>query len=204
MPRSLPEKTPPKPRPRSKPEATARAANKPRATPAEALSRLRSICLALPEVTEGENHSRPCFEVRGKTFTMFMDNHHGDGRLAIWCKAPPGVQAMLVESDPTRFFVPPYVGPRGWVGARLDVNVDWSLIAACVEESYRLIAPKRSAAKRARSPQESGTDARHVEPALGYRSTTRNDQKPGSEPADDRALLPIPRAMVGRGRRRAR
>jgi hypothetical protein len=128
-----------------------RAAKKPSAPPVDVLSRLRSICLAHPEVTEGENHSRPCFQVRGKTFVMFMDNHHGDGRLAIWCKAPPGAQTVLVESDPARFFVPPYVGPRGWVGARLDVNVDWGLIAACVEESYQMTASKRGAAKRARS-----------------------------------------------------
>jgi hypothetical protein len=126
-----------------------RQAKKPR-TPADALARLGAICLAFPEAAEGLNHSQPCFEVRGKTFVMFLDNHHGDGRLALWCKAPPGAQAMIVESDPARFFVPPYVGPRGWIGARLDGDVDWSAIAACVEESYRMTAPKRVLAKLAR------------------------------------------------------
>jgi hypothetical protein len=135
----------PAPAERPSPKAKKRAA-----TPADALERLRSICLALPEVTEGENHSNPCFEVRGKNFVMFMDNHHGDGRLAIWCKAPPGAQAMLVESAPDRFFVPPYVGPRGWIGARLEAGADWRAIAACVEESYRMTAPKRVLAKLAR------------------------------------------------------
>ena len=118
-------------------------------TPAEALARLRSICLAFPEAAEGLNHSNPCFEVRGRSFVMFLDNHHGDGRLAIWCKAPPGAQSMLVESDPSRFFVPPYVGPRGWIGLRLDVGIDWSAVAACAEESYRMTAPKRVLAKLA-------------------------------------------------------
>jgi hypothetical protein len=109
--------------------------------------RVREICGELPEVTEGEKHG-PCFQVRGKTFVMFMDNHHGDGRLAIWCKAPPGAQGMLVESDPSRFFVPPYLGPRGWVGVRLEGKADWDAVAACVEESYRMTAPKRLLAAR--------------------------------------------------------
>ena len=112
------------------------------------LGRIRAICEALPEVTEGEKHGRPCFEVRGKTFVMFMDNHHGDGRLAIWCKAPPGAQGTLVESDPSRFFVPPYLGPSGWVGVRLEGKADWAAVAACVEEGYRMTAPKRLLAGR--------------------------------------------------------
>jgi hypothetical protein len=81
--------------------------------------------------------------VRGKTFAMFLDNHHGDGRVALWCKAPPGAQAEIVAADPRRFFVPPYVGPRGWIGARLDLDPDWGAVAACVEDSYRMTAPKR-------------------------------------------------------------
>jgi hypothetical protein len=126
------EKAPPAPAPKKR-----------RATPEDPLARLRAICLALPETTEGENHGHPCFEVRSKTFVMFMDNHHGDGRVAIWCKAPPGAQATLVEADPTRYFVPPYVGPRGWLGARLDTGPDWTAVAACVDESWRMTAPKR-------------------------------------------------------------
>jgi hypothetical protein len=113
-------------------------------TPADALAWLRSVCLGWPEVTEVTKHGRPCFAVRGKTFVMFLDNHHDDGRLALWCKAPPGAQGALVGSDPGRFFVPPYVGPRGWIGARLESGDEGGAIAACVEESYRMTAPKRA------------------------------------------------------------
>jgi len=71
-----------------------------------------------------------------------MDNHHDDRRLAIWCSAPKGIQAEVVESDPDRFFVPPYVGHRGWIGLRLDVAPDWAEVAAVVEDAYRNVAPK--------------------------------------------------------------
>jgi len=135
-------------RPAARGPAPTSLAVRPSATPGQALSRLRAICLALPGVTESEAHGRPCFAVRGKTIVMFMDNHHGDGRLAIWCKAPPGAQAMLVESAPARYFVPPYLGPRGWVGARLDGNVDWRAVTACVEEAHQMSAPRRAAARR--------------------------------------------------------
>jgi predicted DNA-binding protein (MmcQ/YjbR family) len=111
------------------------------------LDRLRAICLALPEATEqltwGEH---PTFRVRDKIFAQYHANHHGDGRLALWCKAPPGAQDVLVGSDPERFFVPPYVGHHGWIGARLDVAPDWDHVADLVEESYRMTAPKRLAA----------------------------------------------------------
>ncbi len=110
------------------------------------LAKLESIALALPEAEKILNHGRPSFAVRDKTFVMFMDDHHGDGRIAIWCKAPPGDQADMVESDPKRYFVPPYVGPRGWVGVRLDVpKPSWKTIATIVRESYRMTAPKRLA-----------------------------------------------------------
>ena len=109
------------------------------------LARLRAIALGMPATDEAINHGRPCFRVREKTFVMFLDNHHGDGRVAIWCKAPPGAQSMIVEADPERFFVPPYVGPKGWIGARLDRKPDWMAIRALVEESYAMTAePKTS------------------------------------------------------------
>ena len=108
------------------------------------LEQVRALCLALPEVTERLSHGAPSFFVRGKrTFVMYMDRHHGDGRLAIWCPAPPGVQATLVDEEPARFFVPPYVGGRGWLGVRLDVDVDWDEMAGIVEDAYREVAPKR-------------------------------------------------------------
>jgi hypothetical protein len=115
---------------------------------AEALKRVRAICLALPETNERPSHGSPAFFVRDrKTLAMFLDNHHGDGRLAIWCPAPPGAQAELVRQEPGRFFVPPYVGHRGWLGVRLDVDVDWDEVTGIVEDAYRLVAPKTLVAR---------------------------------------------------------
>ena len=112
------------------------------------LERLRSLCLALPEATERLSHGEPTWFVRDKkTFVMFVDDHHGDGRLAVWCSAPPGVQAQLVEQEPERFFRPPYVGGRGWIGVRLDRDADWAEIAELCQDAYRVIAPARLAAK---------------------------------------------------------
>lgn len=106
------------------------------------LERLRRICLALPETNERMSHGEPTFFVRErKTFVMYADHHHDD-RLAFWCAAREGFQSMLVEADPERFFVPPYVGHRGWIGVRLDVQVDWDEIAAIVDAAYRVIAPR--------------------------------------------------------------
>jgi hypothetical protein len=113
--------------------------------PKDPLEALRALCLALPETTERLSHGEPTWFVRGKkTFVMFADHHHGD-RLAFWCAAPDGMQEALVTSDPERFFVPPYVGHRGWLGVYLDVPAappDWEQIADLVAESYRRVAPK--------------------------------------------------------------
>ena len=112
-------------------------------TPKQALERVRKLCLALPEVNERPSHGAPTFFVRDKkTFVMFHDDHHGDGRLALWCAAPVGAQDMLLRTEPDRFFRPAYVGHRGWVGVRLDVDVDWDEVAAIVEDAYRTVAPK--------------------------------------------------------------
>jgi hypothetical protein len=82
--------------------------------------------------------------VRGKkTFVMMDTNHHDSGHIAIWCAAPPGVQAQLVDEEPKRFFVPPYVGHRGWLGVRVDVAADWDEIAEIVEDAYRCVAPPK-------------------------------------------------------------
>jgi hypothetical protein len=108
------------------------------------LRRLRDICLALPETSERLSHGAPTFFVRGKrAFLMVLTNHHGDGRFAIWCAAPPGLQAMLVEADSERFFVPPYVGHRGWLGLRLDGALDWDEVAGIVEDAYAEVAPPK-------------------------------------------------------------
>ncbi|MGH9138418.1 MAG: MmcQ/YjbR family DNA-binding protein [Acidimicrobiales bacterium] len=118
------------------------------ARPAAALAQLRRICLRLPETSERLSHGSPAFFVGGKTtLAMYLDDHHGDGRLAMWCPAPPGVQGQLVEEEPERFFVPRYVGHRGWLGVRLDRDVDWAEIDGIVADAYRLVAPKRLVAE---------------------------------------------------------
>lgn len=114
------------------------------------MEELRGICLALPEAVENAANemARPTFRVRDKIFAWYMDDHHGDGRVGVWCKAGRGVQQMLVAADPARFYVPPYVGPKGWIGIRLDVGeVDWDEVRELVVESYRMTAPKRLAAQ---------------------------------------------------------
>jgi hypothetical protein len=113
--------------------------------PPRPLTRLRRLCLALPESHEVEAWGEPTFRVRNKLFAMYAapNNHHGRGRPAVWCKAAPGNQEIMVRAEPERFFVPPYVGPSGWVGVYLDSNVDWTEVATLLEDSYRLTAPKR-------------------------------------------------------------
>jgi hypothetical protein len=108
------------------------------------LERLRELCLGLPETSERLSHGAPTFLVREKrAFLMVLTNFHGDGRFAIWCAAPTGMQGMLVEADPERFFVPPYVGHRGWLGMRLDRGLDWNELAGIVEDAYAEVAPTK-------------------------------------------------------------
>ena len=110
----------------------------------DVLRRLREICLALPETSERLSHGAPSFFIRGKTcFLMLFDDHHGDGRFAIWCAAPAGDQTLLVDADPEKFFVPPYVGHRGWLGVRLDRGLDWEELAGIAEDAYCTVAPKK-------------------------------------------------------------
>lgn len=108
----------------------------------QALLQVRRFASELPGVTERLSHGSPTFFVK-KSFLMFHDDHHGDGRLAIWCKADPGIQSLMVDTEPDRYFVPPYVGPSGWIGLRLDVDVDWDEVRAVVTDSYRCVATKR-------------------------------------------------------------
>jgi|SRR5947209_3792309 len=115
--------------------------------PEDPLSRLRELCLSLPETTERLSHGEPCWFVRDKKlFVMYADHHH-DERLAFWCAAPEGAQEALVDAGPERFFRPPYVGPRGWLGVWLDVPVDWEEIEDLVVEAYRAVAPKTLVAR---------------------------------------------------------
>jgi hypothetical protein len=108
------------------------------------IARLREICLALPETSERPSHGAPTFFVREKrAFLMVLTNHHGDGRFAIWCAAPDGMQRMLVEADGDKFFVPPYVGYRGWLGVSLDRGLDWDELAGIAEDAYAEVAPTK-------------------------------------------------------------
>ena len=119
------------------------------------LQRLREICLGLPETSERLSHGAPTFFVRGKkAFLMVLTNHHGDGRFAIWCAAAAGLQEMLVEADPERFFRPPYVGHRGWLGVRLDRGLNWDEQAGIAEDAYAEVAPPKlvEAARRQSVP----------------------------------------------------
>jgi hypothetical protein len=108
------------------------------------LAVVREICLALPETSERPSHGEPTFFVGGKrTFASVWDSHHGDGRFALICAAPAGLQASLLDADPERFFVPAYVGHRGWLGVRLDRGFDREEIAGILEDAYAEIAPPR-------------------------------------------------------------
>ncbi len=109
----------------------------------DALTRVRRYCLALPEVTERLSHGTPTFFVNDKrSFVQYWDDHHADGRLALWCAALPGAQEALIATDPRRYFAPPYVGGRGWVGVRVDLRPAWSEVAEIIEDAYRAVAPK--------------------------------------------------------------
>lgn len=123
----------------------------------DAIARLRRICLALPEVGERLSHGEPTWFVRGKkVFVTLDDHHHGADHLAFHCAAPPGVQSELVELEPDRFFRPPYVGGRGWLGVRIDRSPDWEEVTGIVREAYCLVAPKALAAQVAPTHQPPG------------------------------------------------
>jgi len=113
-------------------------------TKSRALDTVREICLAFPEASERPSHGEPTFFVGGKrSFATLWDNHHGDGRLALLCAAPAGMQTAFVEADPERFFIPPYVGHRGWIGFRLDRGFERDEIAGILEDAYGEVAPPK-------------------------------------------------------------
>jgi hypothetical protein len=115
------------------------------ASPETLLRRLRSICVALPEVTERPSHGAPTFFVRQRpAFLMaWIDGHHDRPLPHFWCAGPPGAQDALVEGAPERFFRPPYVGHRGWIGVSLDGRPDWAEVEDLCEDAYRSVAPRR-------------------------------------------------------------
>jgi predicted DNA-binding protein (MmcQ/YjbR family) len=134
-----------RPASRTRPGGKAKRRSTPREDP---LARLRAICLALPEANEKLSHGEPTwFAGKGKVFAMLDNHHHGAVHLSVWLPAPPGVQQGLIESDPDRFFRPPYVGPSGWVGVVLDTGPDWGLVAGLVEGAYRHVAHRRLVAQ---------------------------------------------------------
>lgn len=106
------------------------------------LERVRRICTALPETTERLSHGEPTFFVHKRVFAMFANNHHGDGRVAVWLPAPPGIQEMLIATSPETYFMPPYVGVRGWIGIVL-ANISDADLAFHVRDGWRLVAPKK-------------------------------------------------------------
>lgn len=115
---------------------------------ASPLDQVRALCLAYPETNERLSHGSPTFFIRDKkTFVMYVDDHHGDGRLALWCNAPPGLQESLIDEDAERFFRPPYVGVRGWIGVRLDRGEHWDRVADLIDLAYRQTAPRALVAR---------------------------------------------------------
>ena len=110
------------------------------------LARVMKICLALPEAIQEAAARHATFLVRKSTFAYYLNDHHGDGIVSVCCKVLPGDNEALAAAHPEKFYLPAYIGPRGWVGLRLDVSgLDWNEVAELVVGSYKLIAPKRLA-----------------------------------------------------------
>jgi predicted DNA-binding protein (MmcQ/YjbR family) len=126
-----------------------------------AIKRLREVCLAFPQTFEKEAWGECTFRVTGGSmFAMTDNNHHNSGHIAVWVKAPPMVQEILAKSDSRRFFVPPYMGPKGWVSVRFDDKVNWEELAAILKDGYLMSAPKKLAGRipSAMRPVESRSD----------------------------------------------
>lgn len=108
------------------------------------LDEVRTLCLSFPGTSERDSHGAPTFFIQNKlSFVQYRNNHHGDGRLALWCAAAPGTQATLTEAEPELYFVPPYVGHLGWIGLRLDRHAKWEDIAVTIGDAYLARAPKK-------------------------------------------------------------
>jgi predicted DNA-binding protein (MmcQ/YjbR family) len=135
---------------------------------------VRDACLWLPEAEEFVSHGAPNFRVRGKTFATYVVNHHGDGRVALWLNAPPGAQEIHVGAEPQHFFIPPYVGPRGWLGVILDRGIDWHRIAGLVREGYEKVAPHELRGQIGKTPKLKAPDktlsAQQIDPFKSARA----------------------------------
>jgi predicted DNA-binding protein (MmcQ/YjbR family) len=144
-----------------------------------AIRRLREVCLAFPAAFEKEAWGECTFRVTGGSmFAMTDNNHHNSGHIAVWVKAPPMVQEILVKSDPGRFFVPPYMGPKGWVGVRLDDQVNWDEVAGILNDGYLMSAPKNFGG---RVPSTMDQAASMSDLATKRRSTSRTKMIPASK-----------------------
>ena len=118
------------------------------------VERVRRLCMKLPEANERVSHGEPTwFAGKGKVFAMLDDHHHGAGHLSVWLPQPFGVQEELIDADPQRFFRPPYVGVKGWVGIVLDTQPDWALVEQLVREAYLHVATRKLAAKLEETPE---------------------------------------------------
>ena len=150
---------------------------------------VRQLCLAFPETEELISHGMPNYRVRGKKiFAMFAVNHHGDGRIALWLNTPAQVQDAYVDAEPKHFFVPPYVGPGGWLGVRLDTGLAWKRVAPIVRVAYERV----SAGETGESTEENtfGTRAQAADYRRGHRSQKHSTwQTDSGQPAQD---LPRP------------
>jgi hypothetical protein len=135
---------------------------------------VRRLCLAFPETEELLSHGSPNFRVRrGKIFAVYAENHHGDGRLALWLNVPDGVQDEYVRAEPKHFFVPQYVGPRGWLGVRLDQGLAWKRVAGTVRLAWERVAPQKLAATLAKTPDVAGPKRRLTAADVDPRNTPR-------------------------------
>ncbi len=115
----------------------------------EIIEQLREACLRLPDTTEVLAWGEPTWRVGGKIFAQLDDHHHGAEHVSVWIPAPDGAQQALIESDPERFFRPPYVGHRGWVAIILDTDPDWNMVGALLEQAHGLVKPPPRRARRA-------------------------------------------------------
>ncbi len=157
---------------------------------------IRQLCLAFPEAEELVSHGMPNYRVRGgKVFATYAANHHGDGRIALWLNTPDGLQDAYVREEPKHFFVPPYVGPSGWVGVRLDLGLAWKRLAPIVRAAYEHVAPARLAGQLKTTP---------AVPAPKHRITAA-DVDPSNTPRGMRILasmrkicLALPETSEGR------
>jgi hypothetical protein len=153
----------------------------------ELVQAVRRLCLAFPGTEELLSHGAPNFRVRGgRVYATYAENHHGDGRLALWLNVPDGVQETYVGAEPEQFFVPQYVGPRGWLGVRLDLGIEWQRVAELVRMAYERVAPPRLAGALGATP---------VVPPPGRRITVA-DVDPRNTPRGRRLLASMRRICL--------